>query len=95
MFYKMIEKARDTWYSSENCTVKGAKELDDALVSKPLEWLASYTKARTAWVKALKGYSEQTDENASEIADKFRKALEAFFQEFFNSEKSLENYKTE
>lgn len=74
---------------------KGAKELDDALVSEPLEWLSSYPNARTAWVKALKEYSEQTDENASDIADKFRKALETFFQEFFNSKKSLENYKTE
>lgn len=73
---------------------KGAKELDDALVSEPLEWLTAYPKSHTAWVKALKDYSEQTDENASDIADKFRKALETFFQEFFKSEKSLENYKT-
>lgn len=70
---------------------KGAKELDDALVSAPLNWLKPYPKAHTAFVKALKSYSEATDENASDIADLFRKALETFFQEFFNETKSLEN----
>ena len=70
---------------------KGAQELDEALVSAPLEWLKDYPKSRTAWVKALKDYTDQTDENASDIADKFRKALEQFMQEFFASGKSLEN----
>lgn len=74
---------------------KGAKELDDALVSENLEWLKEYPKSRAAFIKALKEYANQGDDNASEIADKFRKALESFFQEFFGSEKSLENYKSE
>ena len=74
---------------------RGAKELDDDLVSENLEWLKEYPKSRTAFILALKEYADQNDVNASDIADKFRKALESFFQEFFGSEKSLENYKSE
>lgn len=74
---------------------KGAKELDDALVSEPLEWLAKYPKSRKEWIEALKMYADFSAENPSEVADKFRKALERFFQEFFESEKSLENMKSE
>lgn len=72
---------------------KGAKEMDDALVSQPLEWLMEYPKSYAAFVKALREYTEATSDNASEIADKFRKALETFFQEFFGCDKSLENCK--
>lgn len=71
---------------------KGAKELDDALVSQPLEWLIAYPKSHTAFVKALKEYSEATPDNASNVADKLRKALETFFQEFFGGGRSLEKY---
>lgn len=71
---------------------KGVSEFDDALVSQPLEWLTSYPKAHTAFVKALKEYSEVTFDNASNVADKFRKALETFFQEFFGGGRSLEKY---
>ena len=74
---------------------KGAKELDDALVSEPLEWLKGYPKSRTAFIKALKDYVELNDDNASDVADKLRKALEAFFQEFFGGGKTLENYKSD
>lgn len=74
---------------------KGAKEFDDALVSQPLEWLKDYPDAENAWSKALREYAEAIDDNASDVADKFRKALEAFFQEFFGGSKSLENYKAE
>lgn len=74
---------------------KGARELDDALVSQPLEWLKSYPATHTAWIKALKEYASATGENASDIADKFRKALETFFQEFFSGNKSLENFKAD
>lgn len=74
---------------------KGARELDDALVSQPLEWLKGYPLAHRAFVKALKDYSSATEDNASEVADSLRKALETFFQEFFKSNKSLENYKSE
>lgn len=70
---------------------KGAEELDFGLVSVPLKWLEEYPNSRMAFVKALKIYSNNNCENASEVADMFRKALETFFQEFFNSRKSLEN----
>ena len=74
---------------------RGAKELDDALVSQPLEWLKGYPLAHKAFIKALKDYSSATEETASEVADSLRKALETFFQEFFHNSKSLENYKSE
>lgn len=74
---------------------KGAKELDNALVSEPLDWLTDYPVAHKAFVKALKTYSEATEDNASDVADLFRKALETFFQEFFNTPKTLENLKSE
>lgn len=70
---------------------KGAKELDDALISEPLEWLNEYPDARRSFIKALKAYYDATDETASETADQFRKALESFLQTFFSSGKSLEN----
>lgn len=74
---------------------KGAKEMDDALVSQPLEWLVEYQKSYTAFVKALKEYSEATPDNASDIADKFRKTLETFLREFFDNSLSLEKNKVE
>ena len=74
---------------------KGAKELDDLLVSEPLQWLEQYKLSHKAFIKALKEYSSYNGENASDIADRLRKALETFFQEFFGGSKSLENYKTE
>lgn len=73
---------------------KGAKELDDALVSTPLEWLKDYPDSRKVFMKALKNYSEVIDSTASDVADNFRKALECFFQEFFGGGRSLENYKS-
>lgn len=73
---------------------KGAEEMDAALISAPLQWLTAYPKAHAAFVKSLKEYSEATPENASDIADKFRKTLETFFQEFFGCDKSLENCKS-
>lgn len=72
---------------------KGAEEMDTALVSAPLQWLTAYPQTHVAFVKALKDYSEATSDSASDIADKFRKALETFFQEFFACDKSLENCK--
>ena len=74
---------------------KGAKELDNALVSEPLEWLKAYPQTRKEWIDALKDYSNLNSNNASDVADKFRKALERFFQEFFNTSKTLENLKSE
>ena len=74
---------------------KGAKELDDALISEPLEWLSEYPRTRKEWINALKEYSDLNSNNASDVADKFRKTLERFFQEFFNTTKTLENLKSE
>ena len=74
---------------------KGVEEFDNALVSDVLIWLKDYPLTQKAWIDALKNYSEATEETASETADKFRKALERFFQEFFTSGKSLEHLKSE
>jgi len=73
---------------------KGAKELDCALVSQPLDWLSAYPKAHNAFVKALRKYADASQDNASDVADLFRKALETFFQEFFGKTQSLENLKS-
>ena len=96
MLYASLESLNIAYYSIEDddgifIFPKGAHELDESLVSAPLEWLNDYPESRKAWIKALKEYADQTDENASDIADKFRKALERFMQEFFGSDKSLEN----
>ncbi|MBQ6432023.1 MAG: hypothetical protein IJJ99_09150 [Oscillospiraceae bacterium] len=72
---------------------KGAKELDDALVSQPLEWLSSYPKAHQTFVHALKQYAD--GEYIRDAADNLRKALEAFFQEFLGNKKNLETNKIE
>ena len=69
---------------------KGVQEFDDNLVSKPLAWLKDFPKSEKAWMGALRSYSDNEDQ-PSLVADNFRKALETFFQEFFGSEKSLEN----
>ena len=53
---------------------KGAKELDDALVSEPLEWLKDYPIAHKTYVTALKQYSEGI--YIRDVADNLRKALE-------------------
>ena len=73
---------------------KGAEELDTPLVSQPLQWLSEFPKARIAFIKALKEYANAMDDNASDIADLFRKALETFMKEFFNTPKALENCKS-
>lgn len=88
--YEIIQEQNDYFIFP-----KGAKELDNALVSEPLDWLKSYPLTRKAWIDALKDYTESTELTASETADNFRKALERFFQEFFQSEKTLENLKSE
>lgn len=74
---------------------QGAKELDKALVTDTLDWLIAYPKTQKSFTSTLKLYSESTEENASNIADNFRKTLETFLQEFFNSDKTLENLKSE
>lgn len=76
---------------------KGAKELDDALVSEPLKWLKDYPNAYKTYVIALKQYSEGI--YIRDVADNLRKALEDFLREFlgnnndFNkNKKMIEDY---
>lgn len=70
---------------------KGAKELDDKLVSETLEWLENYPQSKKQFISALEKYSLRKKYSASDIADDFRKSLERFFQEFFKKKKTLEN----
>lgn len=72
---------------------KGAKELDDALVSEPLEWLVEYPQAHKTYCIALKQYSEGI--YIRDVADNLRKALEEFLQEFLGNAKNLETNKNE
>lgn len=72
---------------------KGAKELDNALVSEPLMWLESYPKTHSTFCRALKQYSD--GEHTRDVADNFRKALEEFLQEYLGNSKNLENNKSE
>ena len=72
---------------------KGAKELDDALVSEPLEWLKDYRNTRKTYVIALKQYSDGI--YIRDVADNLRKALETFLQEFLGNSKNLETNKNE
>lgn len=72
---------------------KGAKELDDALVSQPLEWLSAYPRTHSIFVTALEQYSE--GKYIRDAADNLRKALETFLQEFLNNSKNLETNKNE
>lgn len=76
---------------------KGAKELDDALVSEPLEWLKDYPQAHKTYCIALKQYTDGI--YIRDVADNLRKALEDFLREFlgnnndFNkNKKEVENY---
>lgn len=72
---------------------EGAKELDDALVSVPLEWLKEYPKAHKTFIIALKQYSDGI--YIRDVADNLRKALETFFQEFLKNKRNLESNKIE
>lgn len=72
---------------------KGAKELDEALVSQPLEWLKGYPQAHKTFCIALKQYAD--GEYIRDTADNLRKALEEFLQEFLGNEKNLETNKNE
>ena len=76
---------------------KGAKELDDALVSEPLEWLKEYPQAYKTYCNALKQYSDGI--YIRDVADNLRKAFEEFLREFLvnnndlnKNKKEIENY---
>ena len=72
---------------------KGAQELDDALVSEPLEWLRVYPKTHATFSRALKQYSD--GEYARDVADNFRKALEGFLKEYLESDKDFDENRKE
>lgn len=72
---------------------KGAKELDDALVSQPLEWLKDYPKSHKTYCTALRQYSDGIF--IRDVADNLRKTLEGFLQEFLCNDKNLETNKNE
>ncbi len=72
---------------------KGAEELDDALVSEPLEWLKVYPNTHKTYVIALKQYSDGI--YIRDVADNLRKALESFLQEYLGNSKNLETNKNE
>lgn len=76
---------------------KGAKELDDALVSEALAWLIDYPKTHKTYCIALKQYADGI--YIRDVADNLRKALEDFLREFLGNEndfnknkKEVENY---
>lgn len=72
---------------------KGAKELDDALVSMPLEWLKEYPNARKTFVIALKQYADGI--YIRDVADNLRKALEDFLREFLRNNNDFNKNKKE
>ena len=72
---------------------KGAKELDDALVSMPLEWLKEYPNARKTFVIALKQYADGI--YIRDVADNLRKALEDFLREFLGNNNDFNKNKKE
>ena len=47
--------------------------MDKELVSKVLLWLEEYQKSYKVFLKVIKSYFKLTDENASVVADLFRK----------------------
>ena len=60
-------------------------------MSDNLLWLKKYPETEKAWGDALRAYSNGAD--PSDVADKFRRTLERFFQNFFESDKALEQLK--
>lgn len=95
---KMMEEAHIAYELLENdgeyfVFPKGARELDNALISEPLEWLKGYSKAHKTYCVALRQYSD--GEYIRDTADNLRKTLEAFFQEFLENDKNLETNKNE
>ena len=72
---------------------KGAKELDDTLVSEPLEWLKEYPQAHKTYCIALKQYSDGI--YIRDVADNLRKALEDFLREFLGNNNDFNKNKKE
>jgi len=72
---------------------KGAKELDNVLVSEPLEWLKEYPNGYKTYCTALKQYSEGI--YIRDVADNLRKAFEDFLREFLGNDNDLNRNKKE
>ena len=71
----------------------GAKELDDALVSEPLDWLSDYPNTRKIFTIALQQYSN--GQYVRDVADNLRKSFEEFLKEFLNNNNDLNKNKKE
>lgn len=71
----------------------GAKELDDVLVSEPLEWLKDYPNARKTFINAIRQYSN--GQYIRDAADNLRKAFEDFLKEFLQNSNDLNKNKKE
>lgn len=72
---------------------KGARELDDALVSEPLDWLKDYRQAHKTYCIALKQYADGV--YIRDVADNLRKALEDFLREFLGNNNDFNKNKKE
>ncbi|MBR2867474.1 MAG: hypothetical protein IKB88_00205 [Clostridia bacterium] len=72
---------------------KGAKELDDALVSEPLDWLKDYPQAHKTYCIALKQYADGI--YIRDVADNLRKALEDFLRGYLGNNNDLNKNKKE
>ena len=70
---------------------KGAKELDNALVSDVLDWLIEYPQTRKTYTIALRQYAN--GDNPRDVADNLRKAFEEFLQELLGNTQNLDNNK--
>ena len=73
---------------------KGVPQMDQSLIDDNIRWLSDYPLSVSAWQKALQLYAKVNVNNASEVADLFRKSLETFIKEFFQIDKSIENSKS-
>ena len=66
-------------------------ELDEKLISEPMEWLEKYPDIRKQAIDALQTYYNSDDNIVSEVVDRFRKLLEQFMQTYFNSKAALKS----
>jgi len=72
---------------------KGAKLLDERLVSDNLDWLENYPKSYESFKNALLEYGTKGKER--EVVDNLRLSLELLIKEILQNKKSLENQKNE
>jgi len=94
-FFKVMNIQYDIIEDADGVFIfpKGAQELDNALISQPLEWLKKYPNSYKTYCIALRQYSEGV--YIRDVADNLRKALEDFLREFLENEKDLNSNKKE